>query len=108
MFRLPGDGGSRPPADGQPVGEENCSFYYWGRGIPGRDGGAVPDSGVAAMKRRLAPKGRFAVLFLDGHVEVRQTDSPDEAGLIRGLLKDEAFDGRREIESLLLKNRMEE
>ena len=41
-------------------------------------------------------------------VNVRQTDSPDEAGLIRGLLKDEAFDGRREIESLLLKNRMEE
>ena len=107
VFRLPGDGGSRPPADGQPVGEENCSFYYWGRGIPA--GTAVPSRiPVAAMKRRLAPKGRFAVLFLDGHVEVRQTDSPDEAGLIRGLLKDEAFDGRREIESLLLKNRMEE
>lgn len=107
VFRLPGDGGSRPPADGQPVGEENCSFYYWGCGIPA--GTAVPSRiPVAAMKRRLAPKGRFAVLFLDGHVEVRQADSPDEAGLIRGLLKDEAFDGRREIESLLLKNRMEE
>lgn len=78
-----------------------------GRGIPA--GTAVPSRiPVAAVKRRLAPKGRFAVLFLDGHVEVRQADSPDEAGLIRGLLKDEAFDGRREIESLLLKNRMEE
>ena len=98
---------SEEKADGQPVGAETCRFYYWGRGIPA--GTAVPSRiPVAAMKRRLAPKGRFAVLFLDGHVEVRQTDSPDEAGLIRGLLKDEAFDGRREIESLLLKNRMEE